>query len=230
MFSLRSERKEMMIVTARFGMAAAMLTAVLSTAYSLAQLAEWQGWLGSAGGPNSASTPAGLVVLLLPSLMLGPAFVAMMAALLAAAPAERRVFAIASLAFAAIYAALTGLVYFVQLTFVAPRLAAGQTQDIALLLFRPYESFLFAIDLYGYALMCLACLFAAWALPRVAAAKWARPLLLANGLLTPALALQMQFPWLIWLGALWALVFPAAALALWQAFRELGAPSQGGGD
>jgi len=205
---------------ARFGMAAALVSALLSAWYVLAQFAEWLGWLGSAGGPNSASTATGLVLLLLPSLLLGPAFVATMAALLAAAPTERKAFGIAALAFAGIYAALTGLVYFVELTFVAPRLAAGRTEGIELLLFRPYESFLFAIDLYGYSLMCLACLFAAVAVPQRNSARAAKALLVANGLLTPALALQMQFPWLIWVGALWALVFPAAMLALWRLFRE----------
>lgn len=166
-------------------MVASLAAALLSGLYSIAQLAEWQGWLGSAGGPASASRSLGLVVLLLPSLMLGPAFVAM----------------IAALAFATIFAALTGLVYFVQLTFLTPRLAAGETAGIGLLLFQPYDSFLFAVDLYGYSLMCLSCLFAAWAVPEAASPRQAKSLLLANGLLTPALALQMHFPWLIWIGA-----------------------------
>jgi hypothetical protein len=130
-------------------MAAAAACAALSLAYVGAQLLEWLGVLGSAGGPESASTPVGLVVLLLPSLLLGPAYVVLCAAWLAIAAAERRVFGLAALAFAVGYATLTGLVYFVQLTFVAPRLAAGATGDIALLLFVPYKSFIFAIDLLG---------------------------------------------------------------------------------
>ncbi len=46
---------------------AAIACAVTSIAYVLAQLLEWQGALGSAGGPESASTPIGIALLLTPS-------------------------------------------------------------------------------------------------------------------------------------------------------------------
>ena len=130
-------------------------------AFFAGQLAEWAGLLGSAGGPESASTPLGLAVLLTPSLLLGPAFVVAMASLHQAAAVRGRVWSQAGLAFAIAYAVLTGLVYFVQLTLVAPRILRGETDGIELLLFEPFNSFLYAVDILGYSFMILATLFAA---------------------------------------------------------------------
>lgn len=194
---------------------AAIACAVTSIAYVLAQLLEWQGVLGSAGGPASASTPFGIAVLLTPSLLLGSCFLVLIAALHRLAPADTRVFSQIALAFATVYATLISLVYFVQLTLVAPRLAAGDTAGIEYLIFVPYRSFLFAVDLLGYSFMCVAALFAGFALPlQVKGARAARSLLLLNGGLTPFLALQMFMPDLIWIAAWWGILFPAAVVAL----------------
>jgi hypothetical protein len=203
------------------GMGAALAAATCSIAYDIAQIWEWLGLLGSAGGPNSTSTPLGIVLLLIPSLLLGPAHVAMIAALHLVVAETRKVYSLIALAFAIVYATLTGLVYFVQITFVGPRLAAGDMAGIELLRFVPYQSFLFAIDLYGYSLMCASALFAGLALRHRTDATAARWLLIATGLLIPGLALQMQLPWLIWLGACWAVTYPAAAVLLYRLFKRL---------
>ncbi len=63
------------------GTASSSACLVFSLAYVLAQLAEWAGWLGSAGGPEGTSTPFGLVLLLTPSLLLGPSFLMAMVSL-----------------------------------------------------------------------------------------------------------------------------------------------------
>jgi hypothetical protein len=202
------------------GFWAAVCCAGFSLAYIVAQLFEWAGLLGSSGGPESASTALGIAILLTPSLLLGPSFVVLMAALHIAAPPEGKVFSLAGLAFAAMYATLTGLVYFVQLTFVGPRIAAGDTAGIELLLFVPYKSFLFAIDLLGYSLMSLATLIAAFALPPEPASRWARWAMIANGLILPFLAFQMFVPVLIWPAAAWAIAFPAMAVLLAAMFRK----------
>jgi hypothetical protein len=207
------------------GIWAASLALALSLTYIVAQLFEWAGLLGSAGGPNASSTAAGVAILLTPSLLLGPAFVVTTAALHAVAPNDRKVFTLSGLAFAAMYATLTGLVYFVQLTFVGPRLAAGDTAGIELLLFTPYESFLFAVDLFGYSLMSAATLIAAFGLPRTPAARWAKAAMIANGAILPFLAFQMFVPGLIWVAAAWAITFPASAVALIRLFQSL--PTEG---
>lgn len=207
--------------TRQVGIWSAAAALFFSLAYVAAQIFEWAGLLGSAGGPNASSTALGIAVLLTPSLLLGPSFVVMMASLHSAAPDERKVFSLAGLALASSYATLTGLVYFVQLTFVGPRLAAGDTAGIELLLFVPYRSFLFAIDLFGYSLMCAATLLAAFALPASPLHGRTRASLIANGAITPFLAFQMFVPALIWPAALWAVTFPLSAALVMQMFRTL---------
>lgn len=206
---------------ARTGFWAACLCALFAIAYIFAQLFEWWGALGSRGGPESSSTPFGLALLLTPSLLLGSAFLVLMAALHRVAPPPRSVFSQTALAFATAYATLTGLVYFVQLTLVAPRLSAGDTADIAVFLFTPYRSFLFAVDLLGYSFMSIATLFGAFALPATAAARGAKIAMLANGLLVPFLAFQMYWPDLIYAASLWAVTFPVAMILLAALFRQL---------
>lgn len=207
-------------IARRVALWSAIACAFTSIAYVLGQLLEWQGLLGSAGGPESASTPLGIAVLLTPSFLLGSSFLVLVAALHRLAPTEARVFSQVALAFATIYATLISMVYFVQLTLVGPRLASGDTAGIEYLFFVPYRSFLFAVDLLGYSFMCIATLFAAFALPAICGARAARLFLLLNGALTPFLLFQMYEPRLIWIAALWGLTFPAAAIALAAMFRR----------
>ena len=205
----------------KFGMRAAGITALLAVAYVGGQLLEWLGWLGSQGGPNATSTPLGIWVLLVPSLLLGPAYIVTISALHSVASGPAKASSLSALGLAGCYATLTGFVYIIQLTFVGPRLSSANSAGIELLLFIPYKSFLFAVDLYGYALMCVSALFASFALPDGPAFKHARLFLFLTGLLAPALALQMFLPQLIWLGALWGFTFPAAMYFLCLGFAGL---------
>lgn len=191
---------------------AAAACALLGSTYVGLQLLEWLGMLGSAGGPESASSVTGLVLLLTPSLLLGSAFLVLMAALHQATPPARRALSQAALAFATVYATLISMVYFTQLTLVAPRMAAHDLAGIEPFLFAPYRSFLFAVDLLGYSMMSLATLFGAFALPPGQGARRARNAMIANGLVLPFLAFQMYWPSLIWGGALWGFTFPAAMI------------------
>lgn len=180
----------------------------------MAQLVEWAGWLGSGGGPESASTPLGLAILLTPSLLLGPAFLVLAVSLHQLAAPDRKVWSHAAVAFATAYAVLVGLVYFVQLTLVAPRIAAGRTEGIEVLLFQPFDSFLYAVDILGYSFMSLATLFAAMVFTGGGLERVVRTFLLANGLLLPFIALQLFFPPLIWIATLWAVTFPGSTGSL----------------
>lgn len=194
----------------------ALLAALFGIAYDVAQLAEWAGWLGSKGGPESSSTAFGLYVLLTPSLLLGPSFLMVALSIHQVASAEEKIWTHAAAAFATAYMVLTGTVYFAQLTWIAPRLAAGRTAGMEQFLFIPFDSFLYAVDILGYSLMSVATLFAGLAL-----SGWARRLLIANGLLVPFIALQMYWHWLIWIAALWAVTFPAAMIAVAMLFRRI---------
>ncbi len=203
------------------GLWSAVLCTMLSLTYVVAQLAEWMGLLGSAGGPHSRSTAFGLAVLLTPSLLLGVTFVALMVAVHYSADAGRRIWSHLAVAFATMYATLVGLVYYVQLAFVMPRLAQGRAEGIEVLIFEPFDSFLYAVDVFGYSLMSLATLVAAPAFRGPGLARWIRRALIANGCLIPFLALQMYYPTLIWGGSLWAVTFPAATWLLAIHFHRL---------
>jgi len=203
------------------GLWSAVLCTVFSLAYVAAQLAEWAGWLGSGGGPHSRSTPFGLALLLTPSLLLGVAFVVLMVSVHYCAEAPKRIWSHLAVAFASIYATLISLVYYVQLAFVIPRLERGDAEGIRLLIFEPFDSFLYAVDVYGYSLMSLSTLFAAAVFANGGLERWIRRALIANGCLIPFLALQMYYPPLIWGGSLWAITFPAATWLLAVRFSRL---------
>lgn len=203
------------------GLWSAVLCTVFSLAYVLAQLAEWAGLFGSAGGPHSRSTTLGLVVLLTPSLLLGVSFVALTVSIHYLAEASRRIWSQLAVAFAIMYATLISIVYYVQLAFVMPRLARGNAEGIELLIFEPFDSFLYAIDVFGYSLMSLSTLCAAAVFGSQGIERWIRLALIANGCLIPFLALQMYYPPLIWGGSFWAITFPAASWLLAIHFSRL---------
>jgi hypothetical protein len=203
------------------GFYAALLATLLSLAYSVGQIAEWLGWLGSQGGPESMSTPLGIVVLLIPSLFLGCAFLVLMVSIHYVAAADRRVWSHLAVAFATIYTALISIVYFVQLTWVLPRLARGEIEGIEMFLFSPFNSFLYAVDILGYSFMSVATLFAAMVFTGRGIERSVRLFLLANGLLLPFIALQMYFHPLIYVAALWAVTFPGATWSLALFFQQL---------
>ncbi len=152
--------------TKKVGFWSAVLATVFSITYIVGQLAEWSGLLGSQGGPESASTPLGLAVLLTPSLLLGPSFLVLAVSIHQLALPDRRIWSHAAVVFATVYAVLISIVYFVQLTLVAPRLARGRGEGIEVLLFVPFDSFLYSVDILGYSFMSVATLFAAMVFTR----------------------------------------------------------------
>ena len=204
---------------ARLGFWSATLATIFSLTYVVGQLAEWLGWLGSKGGPESSSTPLGIAVLLTPSLFLGSAFVVLLVCIHETTPSDERVWSLASLAFGIAYLALISMNYYVQLTLVGPRLARGDTAGIEGLLFVPFNSFLYAVDILGYSFMSVATLFAAPIFRGPGLDRAIRLFLLGNGLLLPFLALQMYYHPLIWIASLWAITFPGATWSLAVRFR-----------
>ena len=215
----------MSAATKAVGFWSAVAATVFSLTYVVIQIAEWLGWLGSQGGPESGSTVLGIVALLTPSLFLGSAFLVMVVSVHQIAPPDRKVWSQAAIAFATAYATLISIVYYVQLTLVAPRLARGQMEGIEVFRFVPFDSFLYAVDILGYSFMSVATLLLARALVGDGLQRWARWLLTANGLLIPFLALQMYVHWLIWIASLWAVTFPASTWVLARLFhRSVPAP------
>jgi hypothetical protein len=204
----------------KLGFWSATLSSAFSVMYIVGQLAEWLGLLGSAGGPESSSTVLGLVVLLTPSLFLGVSFVVLMVSIHYYAPEQRRVWSHVGLTFATIYAALISINYFVQLTLVAPRLSRGDIDGIRFLLFIPFDSFLYSVDILGYSFMSLATLFAAFAFTTGGLERTVRRFMIANGLLLPFIALQNYYHPMIWPASLWAITFPGATISSALLFRR----------
>jgi hypothetical protein len=206
--------------TRTVGFWSAVLATVFSITYSIAQIAEWLGWLGSQGGAESASTPLGLVILLTPSLFLGSSFLVLVVSIHQLASPDRKVFSHAAVVFATAYTVLISINYYVQLTWVAPRLAAGRTMGMEQFLFVPFDSFLYAVDILGYSFMSVATLFAAMVFTGRGIERVARWFLIANGLLLPFIALQMYWHWMIWIATLWAVTFPGSTWSLAILFRR----------
>ena len=215
--------------TKSVGFWSAVLATVFSIMYIVGQLAEWFGLLGSQGGPESGSTPLGLVILLTPSLFLGPSFLVLVVSIHQVAAPDRRVWSHAAVVFATAYAVLISIVYFVQLTLVAPRVARGQIEGIEVFLFVPFDSFLYAVDILGYSFMSVASLFAARVFTGSGLNRVVRLFLTANGLLLPFIALQMYFHALIWIAALWAVTFPGSTWSIAILFRRATATTIGSG-
>ena len=207
--------------TKAVGFWSAVLATVFSITYDVGQILEWIGLMGSGGGAESASTPLGLVVLLTPSLFLGSSFLVLAVAIHQVAPPDRKIWSHIAVVFATAYTVLISINYFVQLTWVAPRLAAGQTQGVEPFLFTPFDSFLYSVDILGYSFMSVATLFAARVFTGGGLERVVRVFLTANGLLLPFIALQLYVHWLIWIAALWAVTFPGSTCSLAILFRRL---------
>jgi hypothetical protein len=176
--------------------------------------------LGSGGGPENPSTALGLVVLLTPSLFLGTSFLLLMVSVHYYAPEEKRIWSHAGLVFATIYTVLISINYFVQLTLVVPHILRGEIESIRFLLFTPFDSFLYSVDILGYSFMSLSTLFAAFVFTGPGLEQTVRRFLIANGLILPFIALQNYYHPLIWVAALWAITFPGSTISLTTLFRR----------
>jgi hypothetical protein len=166
---------------------------------------------------------------LTPSLLLGSSFLVLVVSVHQLASQERKIWSHAAVAFATAYTVLISIVYFVQLTLVAPRFARGQSEGIEVFLFVPFDSFLYAVDILGYSFMSVATLFAAMVFTARGLERVVRVFLTANGLLLPFLALQMYFHPLIWIAALWAVTFPGSTWLLAMLFRRAATTPTGPG-
>lgn len=206
--------------TRAVGFWSAVLASIFSVIYIIGQLAEWTGLMGSGEAAENVSTPLGLFVLLTPSLFLGSAFLVLIVSIHQISAPDRKVWSHAAMAFATVYTALVSINYYVQLTWVAPRLIDGRTQGIEPFIFVPFDSFLYAVDILGYSFMSVSALFAANVFTGKGQERVVRVFLRATGLLLPFLALQMYLPWLIWIATFWAVTFPGATISLALLFKR----------
>ena len=204
----------------KLGYWSAVFTSIFSIVYIAGQLAEWLGWLGSGGGPENPSTATGLIVLLVPSLLLAPSYVLLMLCVHHCAAPDRKIWSHAGVIFAAVYAVMVTINYYVQLTLVVPHMMLNDPEPVRPFLFIPFDSFIYSVDVLGYSFMSLSTLFAAFAFTGPGLEKIIRRFMIANGLLIPFLALQIYFHPLIWPAALWAITFPGMTVTLAMLFRR----------
>jgi len=98
---------------------------------------------------------------LIPGILLAPIFVALIACIHAYAAETEKTFARIALSFAASYAVVILVDYFVQLTVVVPSLQSGETQGLSLFTQYNPHGFFIALEVLAYLLMSLAFLTAA---------------------------------------------------------------------
>ena len=204
----------------KLGYWSGVLTTLFSLLYIIGQLAEWFGWLGSAGGPESASTSLGIIVLLIPSLFLAPAFALMMLCVHYYAPQDKKIWSHAGILFTAVYTVMVTINYYVQLTLILPHMLNGEIESVRPFLFTPFDSFSYSIDVLGYSFMCLSTLFAAFIFTEKGLHRTIRIFMIANGLLIPFLALQIYYHPLIWFATTWVVTFPGVSISLTKLFRR----------
>ena len=207
-------------IVKKLGFWSAVLASAFSIIYIVGQIAEWFNMLGSGGGPENASTPLGLIVLLVPSLLLAPSFALLMVSVHYYAAEDKKIWSHAGIVFAAIYAVMISINYYVQLTLVVPHMMRGEVDSIRVFLFTPFDSFIYSVDVLGYSFMSLSTLFAAFVFTGPGLERTARRFMIANGLLIPFLALQIYYHPLIWPASLWAITFPASTISLAMLFRR----------
>ncbi|MHA2104980.1 MAG: hypothetical protein ACW981_16245 [Candidatus Hodarchaeales archaeon] len=158
--------------------------------------------------------PAGdLIALMLPSILLAPAFVITTVVVYRYASNKDKFWSLGSIAFACIYAVLVSIVYFVVMTVYIPHQLAGTTAEIQVLIYER-NSFLYAINVLGYGYMSFSTLFLAPIFTGDGLEKYTRFFLLTNGILTPFMPLSMILPFLLYISALQGITFPASMILI----------------
>lgn len=118
------------------------------------------------------------------SLFIAIGYLCMSCGVAATSGQDRKGCAYASIAFAAVYAALISLVYYTQLTTVWQKAAPNELLDA--LTYRP-GSWIFNLDMLGYSMLSLSTVFAGLSITaKTKGERWLRSLLLIHGVFAVA--------------------------------------------
>jgi hypothetical protein len=149
------------------------------------------------------------------SLCIATPFMLAILALHYTVPNEKKIWSHAALLFAVIYTVYVTLNYVVQLGTVIPMTA---TADEIRILNQTPHSLLWDADALGYIFMGLATLFAFPVFTKQGVQRWLRGFFLANGLITPLVALVYFYPkfsyGLLFLAFPWSITLPGSMLLL----------------
>jgi len=203
------EGETMKVHTSRIGFWAAVLATVFGFAFSVAALAQ-------AAGVFVAPWDTFWVVA--PSIFLAWCYMVLMACVFDAASPERRIWATIGFGFALIYSTINSIVYMTVLAVVIPHILRSEAASVTLLLFEPGR-FLFAVNGLAYGLMSVSALFASPVFTQRGLETRVRWAMVAHGVIAPTIVGALAWPWLMYLGALWMVTFPAMTISLATWFR-----------
>lgn len=194
---------------ARLGFWVTVFAGIAGLLYEIAALAELAGII---------KPPISLVYILAPSLVLALSFPAVISSVLSTVSEERKIWVRIGLNLILVYSAINSIVYFSQLTVVIPKMLAGQSAEVDLLLFESGK-FMYAINGLAYGLMSLGTLFAAFAFDTIGIHKCVRWSMIAHGVLAPFVVGALFVPAFFAIGILWLVTFPTMMIALARMFR-----------
>lgn len=113
--------------------------------------------------------------------LLAPVIVVMTACIHSLAPEDKKIWSRIGLSFSVVYAVFCALTYYVQWVFVRPNQLILPIELVRLVSFSP-GTLMFAVDMLGYAFLCLSTLFTAGVFPGHGN-RWIRAFYIANGVL-----------------------------------------------
>ena len=198
----------------RVGFWSAVATAVSCVLFTIAAV------LTEAG---ALSPPWDVVLPLAPSLLLAPAFLAMLVCVDAVTPSAGKIWTHLGVACAGVYVPLCSAAYIVELLVVEPRVLRGAGSEAALITLTRGDSVFNAIDALGYVFMCFATLIAAPAFAGGRLQRWIRWLFVANGMLAiPIVLTYFVNRSFIYVAALWSVTVSGSAILLALSFHRAG--------
>lgn len=209
-------------LTLRVGFWAAVLATFGAIAFALGivlniVVVPGPAWTGDIQAYARGYSGLAMAVTVVPSLLIVPAYVALVGSLYAVAPVGKRPIVLLALAFAAVYAAIVGTNYFLQLIVVRQNLVSGNTDGMALLIMPNTHSVFWTLEFLGYFWQGVAAGFLALALGRGRLQLWIRWLFAAVfvagavGIVDSILGVTSFTDPLMIIGtAPWLVAFPAA--------------------
>ncbi|MBI1179617.1 MAG: hypothetical protein GC201_03605 [Alphaproteobacteria bacterium] len=194
-----------MAAASRFGFWAALAACAAAIGYIIPQLLQVAGMLAD---------PWDRILIFAPSLLLAPCYVLAVAAAHAATPRDGKVWSVAALCLAILYAADVSMMYVMQLGSVIPHDMRGEGAAVAWASCCAYGMPTMAVDLLGYTWMSASTLLLAPAFPGGGRRRWLRGALVANGLVGIPIFGQLAWPELLYAASPWIVTFPAAMILL----------------
>lgn len=231
--AIESRALEYSPLTLRVGFWAAVLATVGAIGFAIGivfniVVVPGPAWTGDIHAYARGYSTLAMAMTVAPSLVIVPAYVALVGSLYAVAPIGKRPIVLVALAFAAVYAAVVGTNYFLQLIVVRQNLASGNTDGMALLIMPNTHSVFWTLEFLGYFWQGVAAGFLALALGRDRVQLWIRWLFGAVfiagaiGIVASILGVQsFADPLMIAGTAPWLVAFPAATVLCAVYLRRL---------